>query len=1243
MQFLLAWYLWSRLPKSFPATNGNDSPLKSYPSAGQRGFYDSPLGFARVPLPSYEYPNYLFANDVCRTVPVVQLTCIALFLFSILNNIPAIAKNIFIIWKSTRFVSEDEEGITKIHYWRECRASRESANGFLESFYRNAMDKFKFDIEDGNMDEIKAFLCEMFFKGSFLHSYEGPDQNEKEKLPNEEGAISETPEFSDFLREERMKKMISRENEINRKQYFTWEQGQFALAGRRRWMLPKFCIDMLPDNISKKFKMASHNKTVARNCDTSQGIIPRNVFEVCETRSFLAEALRMIDIDHNTKPVGTTDDVKSYPKFGCSDRLRRNECKSDEGVQVQICDQVRFNLVRLDYLRPSMVRPSSFRKVEIQNGLEVLEAEITAIEKQAMAEMDCVHAEMLLAKAEVYFLRANLKRDTAMKAVQRASEDLRKAGSKDEIELRQSLHDKEDIATKKGVRLKAKENEFKQAMAIKRMKQEASMIALDKMKEAAYQRQELFQDKNMDSNQLAYILEGVKALEEDIKIQLSIAKEGHKTAEEMADEAQKVVGECKTKAKSAKANLKEVCHAKEIAEKEFHNTIHIARAEASKLCVKEVKGDIEKAAEGNSITDINANSDVLIEKFEENWRSHYQSWKDKQLSMASNSERIMTDAKLKTNFWEHQLQERKQQCSQTLGPTNIWRQSYEVWRDQPPKTGFDSYSNAKGTSTYWNEKMSEALKENAETPSARYKTLTLACKIAQWQKDEAVKAKEGAKKKLRKTEKAEALAEMKVSAKEKALENVQNIMSNIEALYKPKSSFSQTKIKTPTKSQTESEKPTKHNAIIDLICEKLGRDFSDLKTAKLLSDIPARMLKLRVLATLFGVVPEILTLVMITVTAVPYILWSGFKVDSDTQGMEEIIMATLAVNFIYEIDDAVYDHILPELYKEAHERDKYEIARYWTSSNTTSIFEETVHDITNTVEKRGKQKESHAAIEVEKIKDLNRLMRCAPLVCEVLKPVYVPLMSQPSPNVTGVPGPSPAPALLQLKGSDPPFQCEATVIMDQGQYGSGTQLSHHDFQQRQDHHVCNDQGVTEDVTVKPVKNSAILADLLDYEKKKFELDKLMKEFDEEMEPLTASVALQTSTTDHWNDLYLARAYPFLYSRKLTYILNSHWWERFLIAYGKYGAHYIVLSLVSVAIVGGYRSLAQCDRFSDSSSVFGQQPWPGTCLLNVGPRASNFSLLNGSTADEFMPVSCGISGYVPNGEEWSNNNDYFTKP
>jgi hypothetical protein len=216
------------------------------------------------------------------------------------------------------------------------------------------------------------------------------------------------------------------------------------------------------------------------------------------------------------------------------------------------------------------------------------------------------------------------------------------------------------------------------------------------------------------------------------------------------------------------------------------------------------------------------------------------------------------------------------------------------------------------------------------------------------------------------------------------------------------------------------------------------------------------------------------------------------------------------------------------------------------------------------------------------------------------------------------------------------------VVMDQRQHASAAQLSHHDFQQLQDHHVCNHQCLKEDVTVKPVKNLATLADLLDYKKRKSELDKLLKEFDEEMEPLTASVALRTSTTDHWNDLYLARAYPFLYSRKLTYILNSHWWERILIAYGKYGAHYIVLSLVSVAIVGGYRSLARCDRFSHSSSVFGQQPWPDTCLLNVGPRTSNFSLLNASTADDFMPVSCGISGYVPNEEEWSNNKDYFIK-
>ncbi len=55
-----------------------------------------------------------------------------------------------------------------------------------------------------------------------------------------------------------------------------------------------------------------------------------------------------------------------------------------------------------------------------------------------------------------------------------------------------------------------------------------------------------------------------------------------------------------------------------------------------------------------------------------------------------------------------------------------------------------------------------------------------------------------------------------------------------------------------------------------------------------------------------------------------------------------------------------------------------------------------------------------------------------------------------------------------------------------------------------------------------------------------------------------------------------------------------------------------------------------------------QPWPKTCLMNVGRAADNFSALEGAGADEFLAVSCGVSGYVPDNEEWERNRDYFSQ-
>ncbi len=105
--------------------------------------------------------------------------------------------------------------------------------------------------------------------------------------------------------------------------------------------------------------------------------------------------------------------------------------------------------------------------------------------------------------------------------------------------------------------------------------------------------------------------------------------------------------------------------------------------------------------------------------------------------------------------------------------------------------------------------------------------------------------------------------------------------------------------------------------------------------------------------------------------------------------------------------------------------------------------------------------------------------------------------------------------------------------------------------------------------------------------------------------------MQMSVTDHWNDMYLAHAYPFLYARKLQFAFANHTWERFLLAYGKMGLHIFVLIFLTLLIVGGYRTLARCDRFARTNStlgVFATQVRPKRSMplyLPLNPQASEF--------------------------------------
>ena len=82
------------------------------------------------------------------------------------------------------------------------------------------------------------------------------------------------------------------------------------------------------------------------------------------------------------------------------------------------------------------------------------------------------------------------------------------------------------------------------------------------------------------------------------------------------------------------------------------------------------------------------------------------------------------------------------------------------------------------------------------------------------------------------------------------------------------------------------------------------------------------------------------------------------------------------------------------------------------------------------------------------------------------------------------------------------------------------------------------------------------------------------------------MSVSDDSRDEWNDIYLAHAYPFLYARKLRYAFASHWWESFLILYGKLGLHLVTLVTLTIIIVSGYRTLAKCDLFAPEGSLLG---------------------------------------------------------
>ena len=79
------------------------------------------------------------------------MICIGLFLFYMLNSVPAVLKNVLIILWSSRFVSRDINNVARIHYWR----TSSYWAGLRQVFFR---EKFHFAVIDSIFRKMHSEL-----------------------------------------------------------------------------------------------------------------------------------------------------------------------------------------------------------------------------------------------------------------------------------------------------------------------------------------------------------------------------------------------------------------------------------------------------------------------------------------------------------------------------------------------------------------------------------------------------------------------------------------------------------------------------------------------------------------------------------------------------------------------------------------------------------------------------------------------------------------------------------------------------------------------------------------------------------------------------------------------------------------------------------------------------------------------------------------------------------------------------
>jgi hypothetical protein len=792
MQIILAYYLWTRLPKTYPAVNGNDEVSRIYPgTSGGRSFFE----WYAPPLPAYSYPNYKFANDVCRTVPIVQLVTIGLFLFSILNNIPGVIKNFHIIWNSDRFISVDEEGITKLHYWRESLYSRESANSFLDFIYR----QFENILQNG-FKKIEGELLKVHT--SIESGTTGP-----------------------------------------------WKDSDLSDLGRLR----------VRSHILETPSGTATNPVVNANSG-SEAVLQQNT--CCFSQPGKQGQAKV-----GLAPAAPED--KELQQNTC--------CFSQPGKQGQAKGG----------LAPAAPEDKDSRSAEV----------ILGVSKHDVEAFVC---EMYLSGSIIHdaknqkLIRDYLKIQKRIQVTH--AEDDKSEGDK-------AVDQKEHVSEYKAYAGAARRRWMLNECFTEILPKKWWMIYATCLSACANFLPSCFQSRPADDpipKSFFEVCETRSFLAEALRLmdQANNTKKAGIT-KDLAPEREPMLFSMlrdNTEAWPPPIDVKIWPQPIQFCDQVRLNLVRIDYLRPSKWT-----------------------------------RPYVWSWLNKY-------ERLEDD------------REHKRLTKSLINLTNETDILAKVKSEAVERIAAAALNDDEN-------------KEMLAKLEGVFKKLEDECKIQERGLTKAINS---------------LISDKKIREERKQIKCGFSLRKCLTG----RCVSCCCKIKIPD-GQNYSKR-------LNALQKFLGRDFSDVLTSVSLSHFcPSRMILFRFLAFTFGVLPELISLLFMVVAGVQYILWSGFKVGSDTQGMEEIILATLAINFIYEIDDAVYDHVLPELYKEAHERDRFDITGYWISAETSVILDKCAgtasswwwHKIRKLCCCR-KTKRTPTEVEADEEDCWKMLLRCPPIKCQ---------------------------------------------------------------------------------------------------------------------------------------------------------------------------------------------------------------------------------------------------------------------